>query len=350
MTDNASPSGGVVAPAPKLSVVIPAYNEEARLEAGFEHLQHAIDAKAIAAATTEFLIVDDGSADATTDTALKVYASLPHVRVITLDRHAGKGAAVRAGVKEASGDVVIFTDADMAMDPVQIPILVGKIAMTDLAVGARTLPGSEVDHYSARRNLEGRVFNVLVNIVTGVHLSDTQCGFKAFRTPIAKVLFHFSLIDGFAFDVEVLRSARLLGVTIGEIPVRWSNIRGSRVRPFSDPFSMMKDVVRCRFPKETVPGIAGVTVERELLRSPEPIFEALGRATPVIGVDGGHLVLFPMHSPSELDAACARLADEVGAGSLQPQMLVLDDLVKRAPLRWISPKGCEIAQPTPSGT
>jgi dolichyl-phosphate beta-glucosyltransferase len=355
--DDAAVANGSSAPSPDgpgesitLSVIIPAFNEVNRLESGFERLQHAVDIGAVDPKRTEFLVVDDGSTDGTTEQALVVFSSLPHVRVVTLDRHAGKGAAVRAGIKESRGNNVVFADADMAIDPVQIPTLVAKLTSADIAVGARTLPGSEVDHFSTRRNLEGRIFNSLVNALTGIRLGDTQCGFKAFRTPVARVLFHFSVIDGFAFDVEVLRSARRLKLTIGEIPVRWSNVRGSRIRPLSDPISMVNDVLRCRFGQRTGPGMPAVSLDGTPVQPlADLVLRALGESTPVICSDQGILVLFPLSGPQEVQDACERLSREVGPGSMRRHVLTREDLEAQAPLSWVSSSGCGVARSSTTG-
>ena len=106
-----------------------------------------------------------------------------------------------------------------------------------------------------------RAFNQLVNVVTRVSLSDTQCGYKAFRAPAAKLLFHCSITERFAFDVEILTLARRLGLTIAEVPVQWSRVRGSRVRPWLDPGTMTRDVVRASRRAKSAPPVPALTID-----------------------------------------------------------------------------------------
>ena len=115
-----------------------------------------------------------------------------------------------------------------------------------MAIGCRALPDSMVETTYVVRSLMGRLFNELVTMGTGLGLKDTQCGFKAFRTPVARLLFHLVRIDRFAFDVEVLARARRLGLTITEVPVHWKHVEGSTVHPLHDSFTMLADVYRSR--------------------------------------------------------------------------------------------------------
>ena len=229
----------------KLSLVIPAYNEGMRLEAGVSRLLVAIEGGAIDVETTEFVVVDDGSTDDTTPVARALFAPFPYVQHIRLTKNRGKGGAVRAGVAAAaSAPLIAFADADMAIDPAQTPQFTRALRGSSIAIGSRSASGASVDRPSLRRSLMNRTFNRLVNTLTRVSLDDTQCGFKAFRAPVAKLLFHCSVTERFAFDVEVLSLARRLGFSIAEIPVRWLRVKGSQIRPLKDARSMARDVVR----------------------------------------------------------------------------------------------------------
>jgi hypothetical protein len=137
-------------------------------------------------------------------------------------------------------------DADMAIDPLQVPELVAALRDADVAIGSLALPGTRVDYGNVPRTVMGWTFNRIVNAATGVRLYDTQCGFKALRAPVARLLFHCSVIDRFAFDVEILFRARRMGLRIAEVPVRWDNARGSSIRPLRDPLSMVLDLASCR--------------------------------------------------------------------------------------------------------
>ena len=200
------------APALTLSLVIPAYNEEARLSDGVGRLSAAIAAGALAPESTEFIVVDDGSTDDTSERAGALFSAFPHVQLLRLPENHGKGGAVRAGVAVASAPVIAFADADMAIDPAQAPQFLAAMARADLAIGSRAASGASVDRTSLHRSLMNRAFNRLVNALTNVALDDTQCGFKAFRAPVAKLLFHCSVTERFAFDVEILSLARRFGL------------------------------------------------------------------------------------------------------------------------------------------
>jgi glycosyltransferase involved in cell wall biosynthesis len=227
-----------------LSFIIPAYNEGMRLEAGVSRLRAAVEAGAIDAETTEFVVVDDGSTDDTTALARAFFSSFPHVQHVRLAKNRGKGGAVRAGVAVATAPIIIFADADMAIDPAQTPQFIHALSEASVAIGSRSASGASVDRPSLRRSLMNRSFNRLVNVLTQVNLDDTQCGFKAFRAPAAKLLFHCSVTERFAFDVEVLSLARRLGLAIAQVPVRWLRVKGSQIRPWTDARSMAGDVVK----------------------------------------------------------------------------------------------------------
>ena len=293
-----------------LTVVIPAYNEAERLDDGLRRLAEVLPA-AVPGRRVEVIVVDDGSADGTADRVVSLADRFEEARVLHLAANAGKGAAVRAGVAEARGDLVAFMDADMSIDPSQLGHLVSALATAPVAIGTRAAAGV-VDYHKVARTTMGRAFNRLVNAVTGVGLADTQCGFKGFTTPVARLLFHFSVIDRFAFDVELLFRARRLGLTIAEVPVEWRHMADSRVRPVSDPVSMLADVLRSRvglpapLPVQALRLVPG-TGPRALASVPDLV----GRHLPLVDGDRrGPLLLFPLTSPAEV----ARLADQVATG------------------------------------
>ncbi len=134
----------------------------------------------------------------------------------------------------------------MAIDPLAIPLLLDGLERNDVVVGSRALPDSMVETAYVVRTLISRLFNEIVTAGTGLGLKDTQCGFKAFRTPAARLLFHLVRIDRFAFDVEVLARARRLGLDIAEVPVHWKHVEGSTVHPLHDSVTMVSDVYRSR--------------------------------------------------------------------------------------------------------
>ena len=209
-----------------------------------------------------------------------------------------------------------------------------------------------VDYHNLARTTMGRAFNRLVNSVTGVGLADTQCGFKGFTTPVARLLFHLSVIDRFAFDVELLFRARRLGLTIAEVPVDWRHMADSRVRPVSDPLSMLADVLRTRV------GLLAPLPVQALRLAPgtgpsalSSVPDLVGRHLPLVeGDQPGPLLLFPLTSPAEV----ARLADQVAAwlpgavtGRLGVTASVLEHL---APLSVVDAAPGPSALPSPTGT
>jgi dolichyl-phosphate beta-glucosyltransferase len=286
----------------RLSLVIPAFNEALRLEAGFARLMHAIETGGISAQTTEFILVDDGSTDGTAACARSLFSALPHANILRLDTNAGKGAAVRAGVAAATGPRVIFADADMAIDPTQTPQFVEALESADLAIGSRADSGASVDRPSLSRSVMNKTFNGLVNVVTRVSLNDTQCGFKAFRAPSAKLLFHCTVTERMAFDVEMLLLARRLGLKINQVPVQWLRVKGSHVSPLKDTFSMVYDVLRVRRTVQQIPTLHALRITLPAANDGMARHSAdllahlrrLSRLLPVIRRDDGYLVLLPL--------------------------------------------------------
>lgn len=241
-------------PGVDLSIVVPAFNEAERLPRTLSALaQHLRGSEA------EVIVVDDGSEDNTADVARDALADVPRNQVVRLPMNAGKGAAVRIGVSRARGRRVAFMDADLATDLGALPALLERLGRADVAVGSRAVAGSVVTGATATRTLLGRGFNRFVRHVGGLDIRDTQCGFKAFRGPVAKLLFHLSRVNGFAFDVEVLMLATRLGLRVAEVPVRWEAVPGSHVRPLRDPLPMALDVARAHLRWRRLPPVTAVT-------------------------------------------------------------------------------------------
>jgi len=330
---NASPRRPIA-----LSVVVPAYNEAHRFEDGMGHLMDALARGVPDPETTEIVVVDDGSTDGTDRRAASLLAALPHHRVIRRATNAGKGAAVRAGVGAARGALIAFCDADMSIEPAQLVDLVTALDDAEVAIGSRSLPGSVVDYDNLPRTLMGRAFNRMVNAATDVALVDTQCGFKGFRAPVARLLFHFSVIDRFAFDVEVLRDARRLGLRIAEVPVRWQHVPDSRVRPLRDPLSMLADIARSRTGLRRPPPVPAVVAGDGA--PAQAAVEVAGVTLPVLRTTGGTtLVLFPLCEAAEFDRAVEHIGRHGGASDTVRRLLTLDDLEAMAPLTLVAPAG-----------
>jgi dolichyl-phosphate beta-glucosyltransferase len=338
-------------PAVSLSLVIPAYNEGLRLEDGVARLRGAIEAGAILPESTEFVVVDDGSTDDTSDCARDLFSSFPHVRLIRLPQNTGKGGAVRAGVAEASAPIIAFADADMAIDPAQTPEFARALRAADLAIGSRAASGASVNRPSLQRSLMNRAFNLLVNALTKVSLQDTQCGFKAFRAPVAKLLFHCTVTERFAFDVEILSLARRLGLVIAEVPVQWLRVQGSQIRPWTDARSMAGDVLRASRAGALGPPVptlmvAPATDGATSASRTDAVRDALAPGLPVLPRTGGAtLVLCPLMGEAHIEAVAARITSLYPEAVLERTETTVAQLVRMAPLSLTS--GAEKFSPRP---
>lgn len=228
-----------------LTIVMPAFQEEARIGPSLDTLFAWLDQHAPRA---EVVVVDDGSRDGTAEVVQARAAREPRLRLASLERNRGKGAAVRRGVELARGEWILLSDADLSTPLTELPKLVAAVqAGADIAIGSRDVRDSHiVRHQPAYRELMGRVFNQIVQAAALPGLRDTQCGFKLFAAHAARACFARQTIERFAFDVEVLYVARRLGYRIAEVGVVWVNDERSTVRPLRDASRMFADVVRIR--------------------------------------------------------------------------------------------------------
>jgi dolichyl-phosphate beta-glucosyltransferase len=230
---------------PDLSIVIPAYNEETRIE---PTVRDIVIYCRKAGRSFELIVVDDGSQDTTSTVGRNLAEEFPEVRLIRLAANHGKGYAVRAGVVNATGRSVLFADADGATPIEEIERLESGLSSgADVAVGSRALRAAGVQvHARLYRHLMGRTFHLLVEWLADGGVKDTQCGFKLFRSAVAQDLFSRMRMNGFSFDVEVLMMARRLGYRVAEVPVNWTHKPGSKVRLTLDSLRMAADLVRIR--------------------------------------------------------------------------------------------------------
>jgi glycosyltransferase involved in cell wall biosynthesis len=227
-----------------LSIVIPAYNEAARLG---KTVRAVVDYLRQNSPDGEVIVVDDGSSDETPEIARQAFAGAGNLRtsVITYKSNLGKGRAVRLGLLAARGDVTLFSDADLSTPITEAPKLVEPIVsgQYDVTFGSRALDRALIGvHQSWRREQGGRVFNLVVRLATGLPFWDTQCGFKAFRMSVCRPLIEAATIDRFGFDVELLYLAFVAGLNLKEVPVRWDHNEGSKVSVMSDSFKMVNEV------------------------------------------------------------------------------------------------------------
>ena len=240
-----------------LTLVLPAFNEAARIGPALDELFTWLTGPGTAVEPPlppriRVLVVDDGSTDRTAHLVLdRPEAALPEDAPLRLELlrvpHGGKGAAVRAGMLAGTGDVLVFTDADMATPPSQIPKLLAALAGdgtaasdgtaarpgADVALGSRIQPdGSDMRaSQPGYRRLLGRLFHVLASIWVVGPVEDTQCGFKGFRRAAAREIFGRQRITSYVFDVELIHLARRLGCRLEIVPVAWTDAHGSRLRP-----------------------------------------------------------------------------------------------------------------------
>jgi dolichyl-phosphate beta-glucosyltransferase len=235
-------------PQPELSIVIPAFNEEARLGPTLDaYLAYCRRT----ARRVEMIVVDDGSLDRTSAVVNSYAGRYPEVRLIRLAENQGKGQAVRSGVVNAQGKLILFADADGATPLAEVERLEAALdGGADLAIGSRALHDNGVK-ITARlyRRVIGRIFHGLVEVLTVPRVKDTQCGFKLFRGSVAHDLFSRMRIRGFSFDVEVLMMAQRRGYSIAEVPVNWTHQPGSKVNLVVDSARMLRDlfIIRGRY-------------------------------------------------------------------------------------------------------
>jgi glycosyltransferase involved in cell wall biosynthesis len=229
---------------PSLSLVIPAYNEQARLPYTLSQIEAYLCREQI---DCEVIVVDNGSQDATSAVVQQTAVNFPRLRLLRTDRR-GKGCAVRTGSLSARGDVVLFADADLSWSVEDLTRFMGLVSdATPVVIGSREGTGARRISEPVYRHLMGRVFNRVVQALAVPGIEDSQCGFKAFRADAAQAIFSRQRIDGFGFDVEVLYLARRLGFGVRVVPLRWEHKENSRVAPIRDTLAMLSDVLCVRF-------------------------------------------------------------------------------------------------------
>lgn len=236
-------------PAPELSIIIPAYNEESRLPRALERIRSYLASRGLTENNVEILIVDDGSADGTARIVADCSRELPGVRLISNGRNRGKGFSVRRGMLEARGRIALFTDADLSAPIEEADKLFAAIkAGADVAIGSRALDRSLIfAHQSRLRELAGIIFNGFVRALTGLPFADTQCGFKAFRREPCRIIFEQQRIERFGFDPEILFLAKRHALRAVEVPVRWAHDAATKVHVLRDSLMMFGDLFYVRW-------------------------------------------------------------------------------------------------------
>jgi dolichyl-phosphate beta-glucosyltransferase len=230
---------------PFLSIVIPAYNEAQRLPRSLQVISAFLQETGWGE-QTEVIVVDDGSTDQTIASVQPFTDHWPQLIVIPMP-HRGKGAAIKAGVKHATGDFIFFCDTDLSM-PINeiVKFLPPQGPDCQIIIGSREVRGAKRYNEPVYRHLMGRIFNRLVQVLVLPGIEDTQCGFKCLQRGVAVTLCAEQRLTGMSFDVELLALAKLHGFTIAEIPINWYHERDSRVRPLQDSLNMVREVFAMR--------------------------------------------------------------------------------------------------------
>lgn len=229
------------------SIIIPAYNEAVRIPPYLRSITSYMQDRG---QSYEVLVVDDGSTDATASVVEILASSVPEIHLLRAPLRRGKGAAVRRGMRAAVGQLQLFTDADGATPIQELARLEQAVANgADVAIGSRAL-AAQLPGYAVQTRWYRTVLSTLFKSVVRQSrlrgITDTQCGFKLFRQPIAADLFEVSLIDGYGFDLELLYVAQQRGYRIAEIPVNWSHQPNSKFRFFRDTFAMLREMAVIR--------------------------------------------------------------------------------------------------------
>ncbi len=231
--------------APYLSLVVPAYNEASRLGVTLERVVVYLAEQAYA---SEIIVVDDGSDDDTARLAEEQLEGRISHRVLVNDGNRGKGYSVKRGMLDATGERVLFSDADLSTPIEHTADLLAAIdGGVDIAIGSRAVRGSDIERRQPLlRQTAGKMFSLVQRMLLGTHIADTQCGFKMFTREAAQAVFPHQTLARWAFDAEVLFIAQRLGLTVAEVPVHWVNSPDTKVRMIPDGLRMVRDLAVIR--------------------------------------------------------------------------------------------------------
>lgn len=252
---------------PRLSLVVPSFNEESRIEPSMRRIGEFLGGLGYAC---EVIVVDDGSAAPGREAAQRAVAGLPQAirgSLLVHERNRGKGAAVRTGCLAATGQRIAFIDADLATPPEDLPGLLAALdAGADVAFGVRIqADGSDMrDRRGLARRLAGRLFALVMRTVLLPDVGDSQCPLKAFQRDAAQRLFRLQRVETWVFDAELLFLASRLGLTVAKVPVRWHAVEGSHLRLNFKSAMELWNLLRIRWSHR---GVSAATLKGEL---PEP--------------------------------------------------------------------------------
>ncbi len=228
----------------KLSICIPAYNENSIINDTLKTLDTSLARRF---SDYEIIVANDGSSDGTPDTVKS--CGIPSVRLVGYEKNRGKGCAVRTAILEAKGDIIIFTDSDLAYGTDYFKVICDKFAredQTDIIIGSRSIAKDGYEGYTLSRKLASKLYLKTLLLFGGLKQTDSQCGLKAFRAKAAQRIFPLCEVDGFAFDFEILLLAKKLGIKVGEIPVKIQNHRDSKINLVRDTARMLSDLIKMK--------------------------------------------------------------------------------------------------------
>ncbi|HLZ43052.1 MAG TPA: dolichyl-phosphate beta-glucosyltransferase [Candidatus Sulfotelmatobacter sp.] len=228
------------------SIVIPAYNESARLGGTLEKLLAYVHAQGWNA---EVIVVNDGSRDNTAEIVKSFAAKDPILRLVENSGNRGKGYSVRNGMLNARGEIILFSDADLSSPIEEAPKLLAALeGGADIAIGSRWLRAeTQTQRQPLYRQLFGRIFNLLLRLTLGLKFKDTQCGFKVFTRDAARTVFPLQKIERWGFDPEILFLARKFNLKVKEVSVLWGHSGGTRINPLLDGARMFQEMLRIRW-------------------------------------------------------------------------------------------------------
>ncbi len=231
---------------PQYSIVIPAYNEAARITGALEAV---IDCVRSHKWFAEVVVVDDGSRDETAAIVREFAEKAPEVRLLQNPGNRGKGYSVRHGVLQSFGEIVMFTDADLSAPIDEAEDLFAALADgADIAIGSRWLERTrQTIRQPLYRQFFGRCFNAVTRMIMGLHFADTQCGFKAFTRSAALTVFQLQTIERWGFDPEILFIALKRGYKVVEVPVSWAHDERTRISYLKDGLRMLQDIAIVRW-------------------------------------------------------------------------------------------------------
>ncbi len=228
----------------ELSLIIPACNEEKRIQATLESYVSYLQSSGI---TYEIIVEMDGCTDGTADIVRKMGNMHPHIKALEFKERLGKGGGLLKGFDEATGDIIGFVDADGSIPPEEMMKILNAVRNgSDCAIGSRRMKGAEVSNQNGVRRTLSKCFNIMVRTLFFMPYKDTQCGAKVYRAKALRKVLSEIHVNGFIFDVVLLYLTKKNGFSVAEIPIKWEDKVGSKVNVVSTTMDMFSSVLKLR--------------------------------------------------------------------------------------------------------